>query len=323
MKRREFLALIGGATTWPVAVGAQKSPGKVWRVGYLTPSSRSDQGMTTFDAWKGKMRDLGYLEGQNLIIDLRFGDNDFSRLPRISEDLVAAHPDAIVAIATPAVSALQKATSTIPIVMANNGDPVGSGLIKSLARPGGMITGTANMTVDYLPKTIELLRELLPGVRRVAALMSANPVHPIMFRAAEIAATTIGIDLLPAIANSASDLEATFAKIVSAKCEVIVVFTDAIRDGIVPLAAAARLPAIYQDGQFVDVGGLISYGANQRAGVVQTAVYVDKILKGADPADLPVEQPTVFELKINLRTAKALGVTVPLALITRADAVIE
>ena len=154
-------------------------------------------------------------------------------------------------------------------------------------------------------------------------MMSANPVHPIMYRATEIAATTVGIDLLPAIADRASDLDAAFTKIISEKCEVIIVFTDALRDGIVPLAAAARLPAIYQNGQFVDVGGLISYGASQRAGVVQTAVYVDKIFRGADPADLPVEQPTVFELKINLRTAKALGLTIPHVLIARADEVIE
>jgi len=255
------------------------------------------------DAWKRMLRELGYIEGQNLIIDLRFGDGDFSRLPQIAEDLVATHPDAIVAITTPAVAAVQKATSTIPIVMANNGDPVGSGFIKSLARPGGRITGTANMTVDYVPKTIELLRELLPGARRVAALMSANPVHPMMYRAAEIAATAVGIDLLPATANAASDLDDAFAKIVSAKCEAVIVFTDAPRYQIVPLAAAARLPAVYQNGQFVDEGGLISYGSNQSVGTVQTAVFVDKIFRGADPAELPVEQPTVFELKINLKTA--------------------
>ena len=188
---------------------------------------------------------------------------------------------------------------------------------------GSKTTGTENVTVDYMPKTMALLRELLPGAGRVAALMSANPVHPMMYRAAEIAATAVGIDLLPATANAASDLDDAFAKIVSAKCEAVIVFTDAARFRIVPLAAAARLPAIYQNGQFVDEGGLISYGSNPSAGIVQTAVYIDKIFRGADPAELPVEQPTVFELKINLKTAKALGLTIPATLLARADEVIE
>jgi putative ABC transport system substrate-binding protein len=323
MKRREFVGLAGGAAVWPVVVRAQQLSGKVWRVGYLSPGSNSRTATPSFDAWKDKLRELGYVEGKNLNIDSRFGDGDFSRLPQLAEDLVATHPDAIVVIATPGVAALQKATNTIPIVMANIGDPVGSGFINSLARPGGRITGTANMTIDYLPKTIELLRELLPRASRVAALMSANPVHRKMYRAIEIAATAAGIDLLPATANAASDLDDTFTKIVSEKCDAMIVFTDASRYQIVPLAAAARLPAIYQDGEFVDVGGLISYGSNQRAGVVQTASFVDKIFRGADPAELPVEQPTFFELKINLKTAKALDLTIPPTLLARADKVIE
>jgi putative ABC transport system substrate-binding protein len=179
MQRRDFIKLLGGAAAvWPLAARAQQLSDKVWRVGYLSPASSNRTSMTIFGAWKQKLRELGYVEGQNLIIESRFGDDDFSRLPRLAEHLVATHPDAIVAITTPAVAAVQKATRTIPIVMANNGDPVGSGFIKSLARPGGRITGTANMTVDYIPKTIELLRELLPGARRIAVLMSENPVHP-------------------------------------------------------------------------------------------------------------------------------------------------
>ena len=323
MQRRKFIALIGAAAAWPIAVRAQQSPAKAWRVGYLSPGSSNGTSMATFAAWKRKLSELGYVEGQNLIIDRRFGDDDFSRLPQIAESLVATHLDAIVAIATPAVAALQRATSTIPIVMANNGDPVGSGFIKSLARPGGRITGTANMTVDYLPKTIELLREFLPGAKRVAALMSANPVHPSMYRAVEVAATAVGIEMLPATANTASDLNEAFAKIVSAKCDAVIVFTDPVRPQIVPLAATAGLPAIYQVESFVDMGGLISYGSNQGAGVVQTAVFVDKIFRGANPADLPVEQPTDFELKINLKTAKTLGLTIPPTLLARADRVIE
>jgi putative tryptophan/tyrosine transport system substrate-binding protein len=322
MRRREFIGLVGGAAAWPLAARAQKA-GKIWRVGYLNPGSISGSSATVFDAWKRKLRELGYIEGQNLIIDRRFGEDDFSRLPQIAEDLVATHPHAIVAIATPAVAAVQKATSTIPIVMANIGDPVGSEFIKNLSRPGGNITGTANMTVDYMPKTIELLRELLPGAKRVAALMSANPTHVLLYRTVEPVATAVGIDLLPVIAKTAADLDDAFAKIVSAKCEAVIVFTDATRLQIVPLAAAARLPAIYQIESFVDAGGLISYGSNVRAGIVQTAVYVDKIFRGADPADLPVEQPTVFELRINLKTAKTLGLTIPPTLIARADKVIE
>jgi putative ABC transport system substrate-binding protein len=194
MRRREFMAAFGIAAAWPLASRAQQRSGKTWRVGYLNPGS-SDFHASNFNAWKRRMGELGYLEGQNLIIDVRFAEFDLTRLPRLARDLVAVHPDALVAVASPAVSALKSETSTIPIVMADIGDPIGSGFVKSLARPGGRITGTANMTTDYIPKTIELLRELLPGARRVAALMSANPTHQVLYRSVEIAAKAAGIDL--------------------------------------------------------------------------------------------------------------------------------
>jgi putative ABC transport system substrate-binding protein len=321
MRRREFIAGAGIAMSWPFTARAQQTSPKMWRVGFLNPGSSNQ--VSNFNAWKRKLRDLRYLEGQNLIIDQRFAENDFTRLPQLARDLVTAHPDALVAVATPAVSALQKETSAIPIVMADIADPIGSGFVRSLARPGGKITGTANMTTDYIPKTIELLRELLPGARRVAALMSANPTHPVLYRAVETAATAAGVELFPAVAKAEADLDAVFAAIREKKCEALIVFTDVPRLRIISLAALAQLPAIYQQASFVVAGGLISYGADSVSLLEQTAVYVDKIFKGADPADLPVQQPTKFDLLINLKTAKALGLTVPPTMLARADEVIE
>lgn len=322
MRRRAFIAALGGTlAVWPLAARGQPLPAKKWRVGYLNPGSSNE--VANLNRWKSRMRDLGYIEGQNLIIDSRYADNDFSRVPQLAQELVAARPDAIVAVSTPAVLAAQQATSTIPIVMANIGDPIGSGFVKTLALPGGKITGTANMTVDYMPKTIELLRELLPGVRRVAALMSTNPTHRILYREVETAAAAVGIDLVPAIAGTEAGLDEAFAAIAEKKCEAVIVFTDVPRLRIVPLAATAKLPVVYQMNRFVVAGGLMSYGADDAALLAQTAVYVDKIFKGADPADLPVEQPTKFALMINLKTAKELGLTVPPTLLARADEVIE
>jgi putative ABC transport system substrate-binding protein len=324
MKRRGFITLVGGrAVFWPVVARTQQSPNKVWRVGYLFPGNSDGSAMMIFDGWKRALRERDYLEGQNLNVDRRFAENGFGRLPQLARDIVATNPDIIVAVTTPAVAAAQGATSTIPIVMAAIGDPIGSGFVKSLARPGGKISGTANMTVDYMPKTIEILRELLPAARRVAVLMSGNPVHPLMYRAIDAPAIANGIALLPVIAKTAADLDEAFSAISSLKAEAIIVFTDAVRIQIVGLAAAAKLPVIYQISNFVDAGGLISYGANAPALIWQTASYIDKILRGADPAEVPVEQPTRFELKINLKTARALSLAIPPTLLARADEVIE
>lgn len=324
MKRRKFIALVGGASAWPLLAQAQQSSGRTWRVGYLHPGSTSPgPSMTAINAWKRTMGELGYIEGQNLIVDLRMAEGDFGRLPQLAQDLVAAKPDVIMANGTDSIAAVRRATTSIPIVMAPAGDPISSGFVKSLARPGGRITGVANMTDDYAPKTVELLRELLPGVRRVAVLMSASLTHPIWYRTVEAAAATVGLDLVPVIARTAADLDAAFAAIAEAKCDAMIVLTDPVRLRILPLAAAARLPAIYQVGENVDIGGLISYGPNYTALIAHAAVYVDEIFKGADPAELPVEQPTTFELKVNLKTAKELGLTIPPTLLARADKVIE
>jgi putative ABC transport system substrate-binding protein len=324
MSRREFIALLGAGLAAAFSPTAIAQPaGRKWRIGYLFPGSSDSSAMSVFDGWKRVLREKGYAEGQNLTLDWRFAENDFSRLPQLAQDMVAANPDVIVAVTTPAVRAAHAATTTIPIVMGNIGDPIGSGFVKSLARPGGRITGTANMTVDYMPKTIELLREMLPAARRVAVLMSDNPVHPLMYRAIDTIAVTTGIELLPVIARTVADLDDAFATIAGQKADAVIVLTDAVRLRIVALAATAKVPVIYQISSFVDAGGLISYGANAGALVAQTAIYVDKILKGADPAELPVEQPTRFELKINLRTARALSLSIPPTLLARADEVIE
>jgi putative ABC transport system substrate-binding protein len=323
MRRREFITLIGGAGAWPLNALAQQPSGRIWWVGFLNAGIFTGPAVASFEGWKNKLHELGYVEGQNLVIERRFAGGDFSRLHRLAEELAASRLDAIVAVTTPAVAAVQKASSGIPVVMAGVTDPVSSNFVNSLARPGGRITGLANMSGDYVTKTVELLRELLPDAKRIAVLMSENSTHPTIYPKVEAAAATVGFELSPVIAKTEPDLDESFTEIVRANCQAVIVLADATRVRIVPLAANAKLPVVYQSGQFVDVGGLISYGASTMALIVKSAVYVDKILKGADPADLPVEQPTVFELKINLNTAKSLGINIPPTLLARADEVIE
>ncbi|MEY9227719.1 putative ABC transport system substrate-binding protein [Bradyrhizobium japonicum] len=319
MKRREFIFLVlGTAISCPVMAMAQQS--KTVRVGMLNPSFAVQPPL---DAFRKQLGDLGYIEGKNLIIDYRTAEGHFERLPQLVKELVALRPDVLVAIATPAIAAAQRATSTIPIVMSPSTDPIGSGFIKSFAHPGGNITGVANMYGDVMGKSVETLHELLPAAKTVAVLMSLNTTHPTQYELARAALQSFGKSVFPVVAPTPDDLPDAFHKMTDAHCDALFVLADPFRPTIASLAASSRIPAVYQYREFVDAGGLASYGANNVGMFKMAARYVDRILKGASPSETPVEQPTKFELIVNLKTAKALGLTVPPSILARADEVIE
>jgi putative ABC transport system substrate-binding protein len=229
----------------------------------------------------------------------------------------------LVTIATPAIAAAQRATSTIPIVMTPANDPIGSGFVKSFSRPGGNITGLATMYGDITSKSIDVLRAVLPDAKKIAVLMSSNPTHPSLYEASSAAARAVGLSTVPIVAATPADLERAFQDIRKENCDAVFVLADPIRLTIVALAAAASIPAIYQNTEFVEAGGLASYGPSLSIMFRRSAQYVDKIFKGAAPAELPVEQPTKFELVLNLKTAKLLNLSIPEAVVLQADKVIE
>jgi putative tryptophan/tyrosine transport system substrate-binding protein len=325
MQRRDFITLLGTAPAiWPLPALAQQSPAKVWRVAWLSPAFAD----TPFDreiieAFRAEMRDLGYFEGRNLVVDSRFGEGHIERLPSLLNDLIALRPDVIVAFATPAIAAAQRATSAIPIVMAPAIDPIGSGFVKSLAHPGGNITGVANMFGDTIGKSVELLHAILPTAKRIAVLMSTNPTHPQQYPVVEAAAKALDLMTIAIMAATPADLQQAFKEMKLANCDALFVLGDPIRPTILTLATEAKIPAIYQYTAWVDLGGLASYGASITPLFRKAAHYVDKIFKGASPAELPVEQPVAFELALNLKTAAALGLRIPDAVVARADKVIE
>jgi putative ABC transport system substrate-binding protein len=323
MKRRAFIAALGGAAAWPVVARGQQP--KVSRVGYLSLASATDAGnVALFEAFRLKLQDLGYTEEKNLRLDIRRAEGDFARLPALAADLVSLTPDVIVGGASAGTRALQRATSLIPIVMIAVADPIGSGFIKSLAKPGGNITGTANLGLDFTAKSLELLHEAVPNASRIAALMSASPPNEAMLKEAFAGAGALGLTIIPITVRRYADLENAFVTMHNENCDAILVFNDPVMDRkLVDLPVQWRLPAIYQVTGLVQMGGLLSYAPNLTEMMRQTAIYVDKILKGAKPGDLPVEQPTKFELVINLKTAKGLGLSVPPTLLARADEVIE
>jgi putative ABC transport system substrate-binding protein len=325
MLRRNFFGVIGcTAIAWPVIAMAQQSSNKVWRIAHVYPGKLDnppDRAM--YDVFRGELRELGYIEGKNLIIDQRSAEGQVERLPSFLNELIALRPDIIVAVATPAIAAAQHATSTIPIVMAPATDPIGSGFIKSLAHPGGNITGMANMYGDAIGKSVELLHSILPAAKRVAVLMSTNPTHPQQYELAEVALKGLDLAAVRVMAPTPGDLEQAFERMKQENCDALFVLADPTRPTIVSLAAKTKIPAIYQFSNFVVLDGLASYGPNLEAIYRKVAQYVDRIFKGADPAELPVEQPVVFELALNLKTAAALGLTIPESVMARADKVIE
>jgi putative ABC transport system substrate-binding protein len=327
MKRREFIALASGAVAWPMVVRAQQQP-KVPRIGYLGVTSPTDR-PRLLDAFRQRLRELGWVEGQNVAIDYRFAEGRLDRLPHLAADMVRLKVDVIVSLGTQGVTAAKNATATIPIVMIAVRDPVGTGLIANLARPGGNVTGVSGYAgLESVAKQLELLKEMVPETSRVAILANpANAYHQLAINEVNVAAKALGVQLQLLEAQDASDFESAFAAMAKERVGALLVLSDVIFNSygsrLADLAASRRLPTANAVRESVEAGQLMSYGPSFLDSYRRSAEYVDKILKGTKPADLPVEQPTKFELVINLQTAKRLGLTLPPTLLSRADEVIE
>ena len=327
-RRRLVLALMAGLLAVPLASLAQQ-PTKIPRIGFLHPASAESIGGVHLQAFRDGLHDLGYVEGKNLQLEIRWGEGKLERLPVLAAELVQLKVDVILAATSPSVVAARQATQTIPIVMPVSSDPVGDGLVASLAHPGGNITGLSIMSAEVGEKRIQLLKEMFPKASHAMAVMW-NPNYVGMrarFEQAKVAAPAVGLTVRSVEVRDARELDAAFEAISREHPEVLLLladpFTNSQRARIAEFAAEQRLPAIYESSDFVDAGGLISYGPNIRDQYRRAATYVDKILRGAKPADLPIEQPTKFELVINMRSAKALGIKVPDSILLRADRVIE
>jgi ABC-type uncharacterized transport system substrate-binding protein len=326
MRRREFITLLGGAAAaWPLAARAQQA-GKIRTIGYLSPGAPIFPAAIT--AFSNGLLELGWIEGQNIAIEWRWAENRLERLPELAAELVRLNVEVIVAAGTLGPLAAKRATSTIPIVMTAAGDPLASGLVSSLAHPGGNVTGLSLMVPDIAGKRLQLLKEILPQLARVAVLWNAaNPYPTIVFKETQAAGRRLGIEVQSLEVRSPDDFDGAFGDArryhPDALIEVEDPLTNSLHKRIVEFAAAERLPSFHGIGEEVKTGGLISYGTSIPDLFRRAAGYVDKILKGAKPDDLPVQQPTKFELVINLKTAKALGLTVPDSLLARADEVIE
>ncbi|PYN82389.1 MAG: ABC transporter substrate-binding protein [Candidatus Rokuibacteriota bacterium] len=311
----------------PLAGEAQQSL-KVARIGWLG----DDPATTHFrEAFRQGLRDLGCVEGRNLVIEYRFVEGKIERFPAVAAELIALNVDVIVAPNPPAALAAKQATTSIPIVFAANADPVESGLVTSLARPGGNVTGSATLSPELVGKRLEHLKEAIPGVNRVAVLWQPGATDERterdMLKRAEVAARVLGMRLQFVEARGPNDFDNAFSEMTRARSGAVTVVGSVMffneRRRLVALAAKNRLPAVYPVREFVEAGGLMTYAANLTEQFRRAATYVDKILKGAKPVDLPVEQPTKFELVINMKTAKALGLTIPQTLLLRADQLIE
>jgi putative tryptophan/tyrosine transport system substrate-binding protein len=326
MRRREFLGVLGGAAiAWPLSAHAQQLTVPV--IGFLVSGS-ADSFAIFVDAFKQGMRDHGMVEDRDYLLDLRFANGDYSRFPTFATELVQRKPAAIVVTTISAARAAQRASARIPIVMTGLIDPVGQGLIASLARPGGNTTGLANLAQDVMPKLVEILRATFPTIKVIAVLFNpANPANRELAKAMPVQANAIGVTVRLVEFRTANELDATFAALAQQPPEALVVMSDAalydLREPISALALRNRLPIIAYVPEFTDVGALMSYGPPRRAMYRAAADYVKKILGGAKPADLPVQQPTQVELSINLQTAKVLGIKIPDAILSRADRVVE
>ncbi|MBI2555579.1 MAG: ABC transporter substrate-binding protein [Candidatus Rokubacteria bacterium] len=308
----------------PPAADAQQ-PGKVPRIGFLCALSGPSPHT---EAFQRGLRGLGYVEGKNIAIEYRFTDGKSDPFSNLAAEMVRLKVDVIVVASPQAIRPTKEATNSIPIVMAQSDDPVGSGFVTSLARPGGNITGLSTVSPELSGKRLELLKEAVPKVSRVAVLWnSTNPVAPLQFRETEVAARVLGIKLQSLAVRGPRDFDGAFAAMRRERAGALIVLPDLMfYDHLRPLlglAAKSRLPVIYEEREFAEAGGLLAYGPNYNDLFRRSATFVDKILKGAKPADLPVEQPTKFELVINLKSARALGLTIPQSILVRADEVIR
>jgi len=326
MKRRDFISLFGGAAVaWPLAARAQQKAMPV--IGFLGAGSPGPTAPNVA-AFRQGLGETGYVEGQNLAIEYRWAEGHYDRLPALAADLAARKVDLITALSTFSARAAKGATTTIPIVFTNVSDPVGAGLVASLARPGGNVTGFSIITNELMAKRLELLSELAPQARVIALLVNpTNSTTEGVVRDMQEAARATGVQLPILKAGTEGEIDAAFVSLVELHAGALVVGADPFfgsrSEQLVVLASRQAVPAIYSTRELAEAGGLISYGASLTAAVRQAGIYAGKILKGAKPADLPVEQPTKFELVINLKTAKALGLTVPQVLLAQADEVIE
>ncbi|HEV2009301.1 MAG TPA: ABC transporter substrate-binding protein [Burkholderiales bacterium] len=326
-RRKLIVALGAGALAAPLACFAQQQRSKVARIGLLESSSASSSA-NLHEALIAGLRELGLVEGKNIIIEYRWADGKYERLPGLAAELVQMKVDVILAGGTPAVQAAKQATTSIPIVMVRAGDPVGSGFVESLSRPGRNITGLSNIIVEVASKYVELLRAAVPKLSRVTVLVNpTNPIHPDYFKRVQATEKTNSVTISPIQASTASQIEAAFGAMKHERAGALIVLGDPFFSSqarrIAELAARQRLPTMFWTREAVESGGLMSYGQNLAEQFYRAATYVDKILKGAKAADLPVEQPTKIELVINLKTAKAIGLTIPQELLFRADKVIE
>ena len=328
MDRRVFLGALAGSVllTAPFPAEAQQ-PGKVYRIGVLEQGGLPGPN-PVYEAFRQQLHQLGYIEGQNIVFEYRPAEGRAERLPDFAAELVRLKVDVIVAGGTLGPQAAKHATGTIPIVLAAAGDPVGTGLVASLAKPGGNVTGLSNHSAELTGKRLQLTKEVVPGLSRVAVLWNAaNPIAELVFKETEAAARTLGVQIQSLEVRSSDDFENALLAAVNGRAGALFVVDDPLvfrnRTRIAEFAARNRLPATAFYKQFAEAGGLMTFGASLADLYRRAAIFVDKILKGAKPADLPVEQPTKFELVINLKTAKALGLTIPPSLLQRADQVIE
>jgi putative ABC transport system substrate-binding protein len=323
MRRREFIGLASGVAAWPLAARAQQPTGRVWRIGFLASAPPTP---AMLSALRDGLRERGYLEGQNLSVDVRWL---LDENPHVATELVRSGIDVIVAWATPATVAARNATATIPIVMVSVADPVGSGVVAELARPGGNITGMSNMSTELSGKIVQLLMEIVPGIKRVGVVRNLNNpgASALSLRETEAAIRAVSLQIEIVDAETAEEYESAFGHLSAQDVGGVVLLPDAAlvrhRVRIAEIALKARLPTAFQRRENAEAGGLLSYGSDVNDLLRQSALFVDRILKGARPAELPVEQPTKFTLAINLKTAKALGLAIPPTLLATANEVIE
>jgi putative ABC transport system substrate-binding protein len=328
VRRRKFLISVGALLAAPLVASAQQG-GQVARIGILLPNTSEIVARNPrIAAFLKGLHDLGWIEGRNLVIEWRFAEGQLGRLAELAADLARIGVDAIVTAAAPSALAAQGATRSIPIVVLDPGDPVGLGLVASLARPGGNITGVSSIAPELAAKRLALLKEAVPAIARVAVLANAAiPPAEIAMRELEAAAKVLGVQIQSVPIKGVKGIEQAFSEIVSQHADGIVVFPDPLtfsnEVAITGFALKSRIPALYGAMEFVQAGGLMSYGPSYQEMFRRGAHYVDRILKGAKPGDLPIEQPTTFELVINMKTARALGVKIPPAVLFRADRVIE
>ncbi len=328
-RRKLLVALGAGALAAPLAFFAQaQQPKKIAKIGYLlqpTPAASAQN----VEAFRRGLRELGYVEGKTIVLEVRHSEGRAERVPELARELVGLKVDVIVTTSDFTIAAVKRETRTIPIVMVNSSDPVGTGLVASLARPGGNVTGLSNMSPELSGKRLELLREVVPGLSRVAFIWNPD-IRGSMYayKETEGAARSLLLQLQSVEVARAEDVDRAFSAVTEQRAQVLIVQTpnpaiSSNRGQVVSFAQKNRLPSMYGNAAFVDAGGLMSYGPSSPDLHRRAATFVDKILKGAKPADLPVEQPTQFELVINLKTAKQIGVTVPPSVLARADRVIE